>query len=77
LKLETPFVPSPHESIHQPHDKAQQNAEDDTGGNREEDGGVLSAIANIARQSSQGNAGSSRENHQQTYNNQQAAGANQ
>jgi hypothetical protein len=77
LKSETPFVCSLHESIHQPHNKAQQNAEDDACGNREEDGGVLSAVANIPGQSSQGNAGSSRENHQQTYNDQQAAGANQ
>ena len=46
---------SPHEAIHQPHNKAQHDAQDDAGCDREEDGGVLAAVADVARQLSEGN----------------------
>jgi hypothetical protein len=45
----------PHEPIHKPNDETQHNAENDAGGDREEHSSILSSIADIARQPSDGN----------------------
>jgi hypothetical protein len=65
------FYPSTHKSVHQPEDEAQNDADNDARRYWEENGSILSAIADVAGQSSQRDIRSSRDNDDQTYQNQQ------
>jgi hypothetical protein len=68
---------STHESVHDPKDETQKNAQNDAGSDRKKYRSVLSAVTDVARQPSKRNIEPSSEEHEQADNNQQAASADQ
>jgi hypothetical protein len=65
------------EPIYQPQHKAEQNAENDARGNREENSSVLSPVADVTWQTSEWHVRPSREHHNQPNQDQQSSGPNE